>query len=93
MTVPRQCFFCGSFLFIFQVCLYYTVLSVPCSLVVTYWERVDLWTLLCVMFPCVFVTFPYGVMGQLSHSIISIPDPCFSIGHVVSEINVTVQVT
>ena len=35
----------------FHVCLYYTVLSVPCSLVITYWERADLLALLCVMFP------------------------------------------
>ena len=34
----------------FHVCLYYTVASVPCSLVITYWERADLLALLCVMF-------------------------------------------
>ena len=48
--------FCGSFLlFVFHVC--HAVLSVPCSLVVTCWERADL---LCVNFSCVFVTFTYG---------------------------------
>ena len=30
-----------------------TVLSVPCSLVTTYWESTDLLALLCVMFSCV----------------------------------------
>ena len=33
LTVPRRCFF-----FMFHVCLYYIILSVPCSLVITCWE-------------------------------------------------------
>ena len=54
LNVPRRCFFCGSFLlFMFYVCLYYTILSVPCSLFVTCWERADPLALLCVMFSCV----------------------------------------
>ena len=36
-----------------------------CSLVVTCWERTDLLALLYVMFSCTFVTFPYGVLGQV----------------------------
>ena len=44
-----------------HVCLYYTVLSVPCILVITCWKRADLLALLCVMFPWDFVTFSYGV--------------------------------
>ena len=64
LTVPMWCFFCGSFLlFMFHVCLYYTVLCVPCSLVITCWERVGLLAILCVMFSSYFVTFPYGVSG------------------------------
>ena len=63
MSIQRRCFFCGSILlFVFHVC--YAVLSVPCSLVVTCREKVDLLTLLYVMFLC-FVTFPYGVLGQV----------------------------
>ena len=31
---------------------------------------------LYVMFSCVFVTFPYGVLGQVWHLILSIPDLC-----------------
>ena len=50
-------------LFVFHVCQ--AVLSVPCSLVVTCWERADLLALLYVMFSCVFVTLPYGVIGQV----------------------------
>ena len=60
-------------LFMFQVCLYYIVLTVPCSLVITCWERPDLLALLCVMLSCVFVTNPYGVSGQVWYLIVSIP--------------------
>ena len=49
--------FCGSFLiFMFHICLFYADLSVPCSLVITTWERADLLSLLCVVSVCVFVT-------------------------------------
>ena len=38
LTVPRQCFFCRSFLlFMFRIC--HVFLSVHCSLVVTCWDR------------------------------------------------------
>ena len=40
----------------------HTDLSVPFSLVVTCSERADLLALHYVMFSCVFVTFPYGVV-------------------------------
>ena len=56
LTVPRCSFFCGSFLlFVFRVC--HVVLSV-----VTSWERANLLALLYVMFSCIFVTFPCGVL-------------------------------
>ena len=46
-------FFCGSFLlFMFHISLYYAVLSFPCSLVITCWERADLLPVLHVMFLC-----------------------------------------
>ena len=32
--------------------------------------------LLCVMRSCVFVTFPYGVLGRVWYLIVSIPDIC-----------------
>ena len=52
MTVPRLCFFCGSFLLsMFRVCRAF--LSVQCSLVVTCWERADILALLCAEFCCV----------------------------------------
>ena len=59
---------------LFHVC--HAVLSVPCSLVVTFWERADLFGLFYVMFACVFVTFPYGVMGHVWFLIESVPDLC-----------------
>ena len=40
-------------IFVFSVCLCRTVLSVPCSIVVTCWERVCLLALLCLVFSCV----------------------------------------
>ena len=60
----------------FHVCLYYTVLSVPCSLVIPCGEGADHLTLLCVIFSCVFVTFPYGFSGQVWYLIETIPDLC-----------------
>ena len=32
--------------------------------------------LLFVMLSCVFVTFPYGILGQMRYLIVSIPDLC-----------------
>ena len=44
--------------------------------VITCWERADLLALWYIIFTCVFVTFPYGVLGQLWYLIVSIPDLC-----------------
>ena len=57
LTVPRGCFFCGSFLLVMlHVGVCCVVISVPCSLVVTCWKRTDL---LAVVFKLLcFVTFP-----------------------------------
>ena len=49
---------------VFHVYLCYAVLSVPCSIVVTCWERFDLLALLCIVFSCSLVTFSYGVPGE-----------------------------
>ena len=62
-------------------CLYY-YLFIPCRLVISCWEIADLLALLCVTFPCVFVTFSYGVLGQVIiiyifiYLIVLIPDIC-----------------
>ena len=47
-----------------------------CSLVVICWERTYLLALLGVVFSCVFVTFPWCVLGQVLYLIVSIPDLC-----------------
>ena len=56
--------------------LCFAVLIVPCSLFITSLERVDFLTLLCVVFSNLFVTFQYGVLGQVWFLIVSIPDLC-----------------
>ena len=61
-------------LFVFSVCLCYTVLSVPCSIVITCSESADIWALLCVVFSCAFATFPFGVLAQVWYLIVLIPD-------------------
>ena len=63
-------------IYVLSFSLLYAVLSVPCSLVITGWERADLLTLLCVVCSYVFVTFPYGVPGQVGFLVVSIPDLC-----------------
>ena len=61
-------------LFMFRVC--HAFLSVRGSLVFTCGERASLLGLLYVMFCCVFVTFPCGVLGQVWYLIVSISDLC-----------------
>ena len=52
-------------------------MAVSFSLKVICWERAGLLAILYVMFSCVFVTFPYDILGQVRYLIVSIPDPCF----------------
>ena len=75
LTVPRRCFFCGSFL-LFMFCVCHAFFSVHCSIVVTCWERAHPLALLCAMFYSVFVTFPCGVLGRVWYLIVSISDLC-----------------
>ena len=51
-------------------------MSVPCNLVITCWKRANLLAILCVMFPCVSVTFPLGVSGQPWYLIVLITNFC-----------------
>ena len=46
-------------------------------LILASWEKADLLALLYMMFSYVFVTFPYGVLGQACYLIVSITDLCF----------------
>ena len=69
LTIPRQCFFCRSFL-LFVSHVSYAVLSVPCSHMVTCWTS---WlSLRDISF--FFITFLCGFLGQVWHLIASIPD-------------------
>ena len=52
-------------LLMFHVSLCNAFLSVPCSLVVAYWEGAGLLALLCVVFSCVFVAFLCCVLGRV----------------------------
>ena len=38
-------------------------------------ERADLLALVCDVY-CDFVTFSFGILGQVRYWIVSIPDPC-----------------
>ena len=62
LTVPRRYFFRALFVF-FMSCDCHAFASVHC------------W-LLFVMFDCVFVTSPCGILGQVWYLIVSIPDLC-----------------
>ena len=74
LIIPMWCFFVDSFCYLKWV--YHAFLSVLCSLVVNSWQRAGLFSLLCVTFYCVFVTFPCGVLGQVWYLIVSISDLC-----------------
>ena len=76
LTNSRWCFFCGSVLLNLIMFVFVIFLSVRCGLVVTCWERASLLALLYVVFYCVFVTSPCGVVCQEWCVIISIPDFC-----------------
>ena len=58
------------------ICLCDTAMSVSCSLEITRFLRADLLALLYVMLSCVFVTFPYDILGHVWYLIVSIPDLC-----------------
>ena len=62
------CYLC----FVFVFC--HTDLSVSGTLVVTCWESGDLLGLWYIMFSCVYVSFPYGVLGQVWYFIVLISD-------------------
>ena len=62
------------FCFLCFVCVCHTVLSVPCSILFTCWERADLLVLLFVMFSF-FCLFPILCSGSgLQYVIVVFPD-------------------
>ena len=57
LTLPRRCFFRGSFMSFLSCVCYVLCASVYMCFVVACWERADLLALVCGVF-CEFVTFP-----------------------------------
>ena len=69
-NLKSYCFFCGSFLiFVLRVCLSYCLV---CFLQAV--KGAGLLAHLYVMVSCVYITFPYDVLGQVWYLIVSIPD-------------------
>ena len=66
---------CGSFMLIMS-CVCHAFASVYCCLVVICLETADL-LLLFVMFNCVLVTSPCGILCQVRYLIVSVSDPIF----------------
>ena len=60
---------------VYVSCVSHACASVHCDLVVTSWERADLLALVG-DFYCIFITFPFGILGQVWHLIVSFPDLC-----------------
>ena len=83
LSVPRRCFFFGSFL-LFMLCVCRACCLIcslqPCGHLLG--KGFGLLALLCVMFSCGFVTLPCGVLGQVWYLIVLIPDlyllPCYN---------------
>ena len=57
----------------FVYCVSHAFVAVHCCLVVTCWERDDLLALAGDVY-CSFVTFQYGILGQVWYLIVSFPD-------------------
>ena len=57
-------------------------------------ERADLMSLVCDVY-CDFVTFPFGILGQVWYLIVSIPDPCcfFLLLHIILSQSETIELT
>ena len=60
---------------LFMSCVCHAFASAHCCLVVTRSERADLMSLVCEVY-CDFVSFPFGILGQVCYLIVSISDPC-----------------
>ena len=70
LTIPRRYFFCGSFV-LFMSCVCHAFAFIHCCLVVTWRERADLLALVCDVY-CDFVTFLFGILGQVWYFIVLI---------------------
>ena len=56
-------------------CVCHAFASVHCCLVVTCWARAELLAFICDVY-CDFVTFPFGILGQVWYLTVAIPDSC-----------------
>ena len=56
-------------------CISHDIASIHCCLVVTCWKRADLLALVGDNY-CIFVTFPFGILGQVWYLIVLLPDLC-----------------
>ena len=65
--MDHLCYLCLVFVMLSR--LFIAALFPPAGKGFTSW-------LVFVMFNCVFVTFPYGILGQVWYLIVSIPDLC-----------------
>ena len=71
LLIPRRCFFCGTFLlFMFHVC--HAFLPVPCSHMVTCWERANLLSPIVCGFFLVFLSLSHVLCRAVKIDIISI---------------------
>ena len=59
------------------LCLVFVMLSrlTIAALLSTEGEKVDLLALVCNVY-CDFVTFPFGILGQVQYVIVLLPGPC-----------------
>ena len=83
--MDHLCYFCLVFVMLLCARLFIDALWSPAGKRLTSW-------LSFVMFNCVFVTFPCGILGQVWYVIVSIPDLCHlsyfsTINEVVSSFN------
>ena len=72
-ALERESYFVNLFHFLFV----FALLSYLCHAAL--WSpagKADVLAILYVMITCVFVTFPYGILGQVWNLIVSIPDLC-----------------
>ena len=60
---------------LYMSCVCHAFAFVHRCLVVTCWERADLLALVYDVY-CDFVTFPFGILGQVWYLIVLFPDPC-----------------
>ena len=59
----------------FVSCVSHAFTSLHYCLVITCWERADLLALVGDVY-CIFVTFPFVILGQVWYLVVSFPDLC-----------------